>query len=162
RGLPQGVREGRRRETLAPRPARIVAPDASRRRKADPAGRRDPHAAEHPPLRREAGNPAGLDEPRHLPRGGPSRPTRAVRAAFGAGSGVDATDSRRMSPPVSLERNGGCMKRILSLLLIAAAASASAQTSKEAKETMKPSEALERLKEGNARFVAGTLKPRDL
>jgi carbonic anhydrase len=55
------------------------------------------------------------------------------------------------------------MKRILVLLMIAAAASAAPSPStKESLEAMKPAEALERLKQGNGRFLGGAASPRDL
>jgi carbonic anhydrase len=53
------------------------------------------------------------------------------------------------------------MKRILVLLMIAAAAIATAASTKESLAAMKPSEALGRLKQGNGRFLAGAA-PRDL
>jgi carbonic anhydrase len=54
------------------------------------------------------------------------------------------------------------MKRILVLLMIAAAASAAPSPStKESLAAMKPAEALDRLKQGNGRFLAGAA-PRDL
>ena len=55
------------------------------------------------------------------------------------------------------------MKRILVLLMIAAAASAAPSPStKESLEAMKPAEALDRLKQGNGRFLGGAASPRDL
>ena len=53
------------------------------------------------------------------------------------------------------------MKRILVLMMVAAAAIATAASTKESLAAMKPAEALEKLKEGNGRFLAGA-SPRDL
>ena len=52
------------------------------------------------------------------------------------------------------------MKRILVLLMVAAAAIATAASTKESLAAMKPSEALDQLKQGNGRFLAGAA-PRD-
>ncbi len=53
------------------------------------------------------------------------------------------------------------MKRILVLLMVAAAAIATAASTKESLAAMKPAEALDLLKQGNGRFLAGAA-PRDL
>jgi carbonic anhydrase len=53
------------------------------------------------------------------------------------------------------------MKRILVLVMVAAAAIAAAASTKESLAAMKPAEALEKLKQGNGRFLAG-VAPRDL
>ena len=53
------------------------------------------------------------------------------------------------------------MKRILVLVMVAAAAIATAASTKESLAAMKPAEALEQLKQGNGRFLAGAA-PRDL
>jgi carbonic anhydrase len=54
------------------------------------------------------------------------------------------------------------MKRILVLVMVAAAAIATAASTKESLAAMKPAEALEKLKQGNGRFVSGAAGPRDL
>jgi carbonic anhydrase len=53
------------------------------------------------------------------------------------------------------------MKQILSLLLVAAAASAQVQT-KESQAAMTPAAALAHLRDGNGRFLSGARQPRDL
>lgn len=54
------------------------------------------------------------------------------------------------------------MKRILVLLMVAASALAAPVSTKEALAAMKPTEALEKLKQGNGRFVSAAAAPRDL
>jgi carbonic anhydrase len=57
-------------------------------------------------------------------------------------------------------RIGSALLCAVGLAIIVAASFAQVQT-KESQEAMRPSEALERLKQGNARFVSGQTKPRD-
>jgi carbonic anhydrase len=54
------------------------------------------------------------------------------------------------------------MKRILVLLMVAASAVAAPVPTKESLASMKPADALEKLKQGNGRFVSGAAAPRDL
>ena len=54
------------------------------------------------------------------------------------------------------------MKRILVLLMVAAYGVAVPVSTKESLAAMKPADALEKLKQGNGRFVSGASGPRDL
>ena len=54
------------------------------------------------------------------------------------------------------------MKRVLVLVMVAAAAIATAASTKESLAAMKPAEALDKLKQGNGRFLSGAAAPRDL
>ena len=95
-GVHEGIRA--RREAGARRQAGPRA-DAEahphRRRTEAPAGRRTARPAVHHAVRRGTRHPPRLDEPRHLARGVPSRPARALRAAGGTCTGTHPADLRQ-------------------------------------------------------------------
>ena len=83
-----------------------------------------------------------------------------LRAADGPRAGVDETDHGWMRRRRSMTRRTLGLAVALSVGL-AAVAAAQAHT-KETQATMTPAKSLDALKEGNARFLAGKQKPRNL